>query len=64
MAGRSRVFPFAVNPLNRQVALKTDFRRPAVRIRCQNDAVSADAVEGKQVAYVFQIVFMLLGMTG
>ena len=62
MAGRSRVFPFAVNPLNRQVALKTDFRRPAVRIRCQYDAVSADTVEGKQVVYVFQIVFMLLGM--
>ena len=44
--------------------MKTDFRRPAVRIRCQNDAVSADAVECKQVVYVFQIVFMLLGMAG
>ena len=64
MAGRSRVSPFAVNTLNRQVALKTDFRRPAVRIRCQNDAVSADAVEGKQVVYVFQIVFVLLEMAG
>ena len=64
MAGRSRVFPFAVNPLNRRVALKTDFRRPAVRIRCQDDAVFADAVQGKQVVYVFQIVFVLSGMAG
>lgn len=44
--------------------MKTDFRRPTVRIRCQYDAVSADTVEGKQVVYVFQIVFMLLGMAG
>ena len=64
MTERSRVFPFAVNTLNQHIALETDFRRPAVRIRCQNYAVSADAVEGKQVVYVFQIVFMLLGMAG
>ena len=44
--------------------MKTDFRRPAVRIRCQYDAVSADTVEGKQVVYVFQIVFVLLEMAG